>query len=188
MSEFEATSIASIILHEEFKLLHREIPRDTLFVPSWGIHVVQVSPIECDYEAIVTFDKKYHPEIMSIIMEYDDRTRSFFMEIDQETHSFTKLSENHIKIYTDLKYNPYLSYYHCFCKLCPFLHDTVFFIVQDEEEDEGQSRYIADQYRIQNGALYFERIYSGYGVNQTIPNQDYETFISNLYDHYNDST
>lgn len=93
---------------------------------------------------------------------------------------FLSLQDDSIKVYTDLKYNPYLSYYKTIKELAKWLKDAVFYVIQDEENDMGQFRYMADRYEIKNGQLSFSRVLSGFGINEESDSEDFELFLRSV--------
>ena len=167
-------SIAEIITWDDFQSQLIGIDRNEPSVPClWGINVKQIAPSKREHDALLHFNKKDAERISSILKKYNDKTRSFI-----------SIHRDHLMVRTDLRYNTYSAYHDCFCELAKLLSNTIFYVIQDEENDNAQVRFIADRYKIESKMLCFNRIFSGYGVGEEDPHTDKFVLMNNLYRYF----
>ncbi len=81
---------------------------------------------------------------------------AMFINVDAVQHT--------VRLYTDTVYNPVDAYHNCLTELVDYLEDAVFAWMYREEDDEGDMRYVINQYQIANNQLVYHRHYTAFGV------------------------
>ncbi|SFD88114.1 hypothetical protein SAMN05518672_103666 [Chitinophaga sp. CF118] len=140
---------------EAFDLSFQETDKLILFHES--IYCRQEFPVFQKYKVQIKMKPENAEKVKDIVSSYNDP------RYGERVLMFITVREDEIELYTDTVYNPYYAYYSCIATLAEWLENATFFLYFNEENDEGELRYVVDKYVITDGVLDFNRDYTEYG-------------------------